>query len=41
MTSLIMINLEYDKQNKTAGRSAENNHCETIIHKSYIIHIIR
>lgn len=33
VTSLVMMNLEYDTQNKTAGRMLKNNHCKTIIHK--------
>lgn len=33
VTSSIMMNLEYYKQNNMAGRLLENNHCETTIHK--------
>ena len=33
VTSIVTMNLEYDTQNKTAGRMLKNNHCKTIIHK--------
>lgn len=41
VTSLKMMNLEYDKQNKMAGRLLKNNYGETITqNKSHSIHTL-
>lgn len=42
VASLKIMNLEYDKQNKMAGRLLKNNHCEAITqNKSHSIHTLR